>query len=69
MRHRHFLRNLGFSFLTVFVFHGCSGLCKAQSPNYEAANWNTWFLDNPKQITFAAPPNAAQTKAELVIVK
>lgn len=37
--------------------------------NYEAANWKTWLLDNPQQITIAAPPSAAQSKAELQSIK
>jgi membrane-associated phospholipid phosphatase len=40
-----------------------------QSANYEAANWKTWLLDNPQQIMIAAPPTAAQSKAELQIIK
>lgn len=39
------------------------------SANYEAANWKTWLLDNPQQIRSAAPPTAAQSKAELHSVK
>lgn len=39
------------------------------APGYEAANWKTWLLDDPQQITIAAPPTAAQTKAELQILK
>ena len=37
--------------------------------NYEAANWPTWLLDNPQQITMPAPPTASQTNAELQLVK
>src|SRR5438034_10972235 len=40
-----------------------------QSANYEAANWKTWLLDNPQQITIAASPTVAQSKAELQSVK
>ncbi len=40
-----------------------------QSANYEAANWNTWLLDNPQQIMIAAAPSVAQSKAELQSVK
>jgi membrane-associated phospholipid phosphatase len=36
--------------------------------NYEAANWKTWLLDN-QEITVAAPPTSAQSKAELQTVK
>ena len=39
------------------------------APGYEAANWKTWLLDDPQQITIAAPPGVAQTKAELQILK
>ena len=27
------------------------------SANYEAANWKTWMLDNPEQITVVSPPD------------
>jgi hypothetical protein len=37
--------------------------------NYEAANWKTWLLDNPQQITVVAPPAAAQSKVELHYIK
>jgi membrane-associated phospholipid phosphatase len=40
-----------------------------QSPNYEAANWSTWLLDNPQKITIAAPPSDPQSKAELQSIK
>jgi len=40
-----------------------------QPVNYEAANWKTKLLDNPQQITIAAPPAAAQSKAELQTIK
>lgn len=36
---------------------------------YEAANWKTWLLDNPQQITVVASPSVAQSKAELQTVK
>ena len=39
-----------------------------QSANYEAATWKIWLLDNPQQITVAAPP-AAQTKSELQSIR
>jgi membrane-associated phospholipid phosphatase len=41
----------------------------SQAANYEAANWKTWFLDNPKQITVAPPPTVAQSKIELQTIK
>jgi membrane-associated phospholipid phosphatase len=40
-----------------------------QPANYEAANWTVWLLDNPQQITVVAPPAAAQSKAELQMIK
>ena len=40
-----------------------------KAANYEAANWKTWLLDNPQLITIAAPPTAAQSKAELQSIK
>ncbi len=40
-----------------------------QAPNYEAAGWNTWLLDNPQQIKIAAPPAAAQSKTELKTIE
>jgi membrane-associated phospholipid phosphatase len=40
----------------------------AQS-HYEAANWKTWLLDNPKQLTIGPPPTALQSKAELQIIR
>src|SRR5258706_1239553 len=36
---------------------------------YEAADWKTWLLDNPQQITIVAAPTAAQSKAELKTIK
>ena len=41
----------------------------AWQAGYEAASWATWLLDNPQRITIAAPPPAAQVKAELQILK
>lgn len=37
--------------------------------NYEAAGWNTKIIDNPKQITVAAPPSANQLQSELRSIK
>jgi len=37
-----------------------------QSPNYEAANWNTRLLDNPEQIVTAAPPATSKTELQLI---
>ena len=42
---------------------------QSKPANYEAANWKTWLLDNPQQITVIAPPAAAQSKAELQSLK
>jgi len=55
-------------FLTVIVATAQTAVSR-QSANYEAANWKTWLLDNPQQITLAAPPTAAQSKTELQSVK
>ena len=41
----------------------------AGQAGYEAASWKTRLLDNPGQITIAAPPTAAQSKTELQIIK
>lgn len=41
----------------------------AQSANYEAANWNTWLLDNVDELTISKPPSAAQSKTELQALK
>src|SRR5688572_26806286 len=39
------------------------------SANYEAANWRTWLLDRPDQITIGPPPNASGSKKELQLIK
>ena len=54
--------------LTVIVVTAQTAVPR-RSTNYEAANWKTWLLDNPQQITLAAPPTVAQSKAELQSVK
>jgi hypothetical protein len=41
----------------------------SRSGNYEAANWKTWLLDNPQEMTVTAPPTAVQSKAELQLIK
>src|SRR5215218_253051 len=41
---------------------------RQQSPDYDAAKWETWLLENPQQITIAAPA-ATAPKSELQIVK
>lgn len=63
------LRKPAFILLTAFLLNGMLQPGFSQSANYEAANWNTWFLDNPGQIKMAAPPPATQTKAELQTIK
>lgn len=60
------MRLLGF--VVVLMNGGCYP-CFAQPANYEAANWNTWLLDKPQQITISAPPAAAQAKAELKAIR
>jgi membrane-associated phospholipid phosphatase len=40
-----------------------------KTANYDAANWKTWLLDDPQEISVAPPPSAAQTKAELESLK
>lgn len=42
---------------------------KHQSANYEAGTWKTWLLDNPQQIMVTAAPTAAQSKAELKVIR
>lgn len=39
------------------------------SVNYEAANWKTWLLDNPQQISVSPPPSRAEIKNEQVAVR
>ncbi len=65
----HFLPKPGIIFVAVFLIYGMFNSAHSQSANYEAATWNTWFLDNPKQITLVAPPAAAQSKLELQTIK
>ena len=55
--------------VTVISIIAAAQVNSPQSANYEAANWKTWLLDNPQQITIVAPPTAAQSKAELQSVK
>jgi membrane-associated phospholipid phosphatase len=40
-----------------------------QAANYEAASWKLWHIDNPDEITIAAPPGAGQSKIELDAIK
>ena len=39
------------------------------SSNYEAANWSLWLLENPLQIKTEAPPAAANTKSEILLIR
>jgi membrane-associated phospholipid phosphatase len=39
------------------------------SANYEAANWSTWIVDNPQQITIDAPPSIDVSQVELKTIK
>lgn len=40
-----------------------------QSPSYEAANWNTWLLNDSQKIVVSPPPAGPQSKAELQSVR
>ncbi len=62
-------RKIPFICFVVFLTVGKVNPGLAQSANYEAANWKTRLLDNPQQITVAAPPAAAQAKTELQLIK
>ena len=53
----------------IFIATGITNSSLSQTVNYEAANWETWLLDNPHLITADAPPAAGQLKAELKTVK
>jgi membrane-associated phospholipid phosphatase len=53
----------------VLFLTGLVSTASAQIANYEAANWKTWYLENPQQIKVAAPPSAAQSKSELQTIK
>ncbi|MHA4846956.1 phosphatase PAP2 family protein [Flavitalea antarctica] len=45
-------------------------LASFQPPaNYEAASWKIWHLDNPGQISIAAPPGPDQSKLELETIR
>lgn len=41
----------------------------AKSSGYEASGWQIRMIDQPQQITIAAPPNAATIKTELQLLK
>ena len=62
-------RKAGLLFFVVLFINGMFNPCLSQSPNYTAARWNTWFLDNPDQITIPPPPAAAKLKSELQAIK
>jgi membrane-associated phospholipid phosphatase len=36
---------------------------------YEAANWKTWLLDDPRKITITAPPGTTQARKDLQAIK
>jgi membrane-associated phospholipid phosphatase len=55
-----------FAFLMLWSLSAIIGMAQHLPVSYEAANWQTKFSH---QITVAAPPNAAQTKAELKALK
>ena len=65
------MKQVIFSILMMLSAIGATAQMQIPNPpvNYEAANWQTKLLDNPQQITIAAPPNASQTKAELQTIK
>lgn len=52
------------SMLTLLLTSAQSSV-KHQLTNYEAAKWKTMLVDNPQQITIAAPPDAVRSKAEI----
>jgi membrane-associated phospholipid phosphatase len=54
--------------LTVAVATAQTSI-KHKSANHEEATWKTWLLDNPEQITIAAPPSLAESKAESKTIK
>jgi membrane-associated phospholipid phosphatase len=37
--------------------------------HYEAAKWNTWMIANPQEVKIAPPPDAAQSKIEIVTIR
>jgi membrane-associated phospholipid phosphatase len=68
MPHANSLRKPGLIFFAAFLMTGMFNASLSQPANYEAAKWSTWFLDNPQQITVAAPP-LTQSKAELQTIR
>jgi membrane-associated phospholipid phosphatase len=69
MLHVNSFRRPGLLLIVALFVTGVFNACLSQSPNYEAAKWNTWFLDDPDQITIPAPPIVAQLKIELQAIK
>src|SRR5688500_9202197 len=63
------LRKTGLILIAGFLISGMINPSFSQSANYEAAKWNTWFIDNPQQLSVTAPPSAAKSKTELQTVK
>ncbi len=59
--------------LSIVTFSAIVAFAQTDVPRppalYEAANWKTKLLDNPLQITIAAPPGAAQSNVELQSIK
>src|SRR4051794_36825325 len=61
-----------FTLIIVLVF--LAELASAQtekknSVSYEAVNWKTWLLKNPRQYSIDAPPGDSKTKSELQAIK
>jgi membrane-associated phospholipid phosphatase len=54
--------------LTAIVANAQTSV-KPSTVNYEAASWQTKILDKPQKITVVAPPNVAQSKAEIQSIK
>ena len=62
-----------FFFALVLLFIASEDNAQTYTPvssvSYEAAGWKTWLLDDQQAIIIAAPPAAAQTKAEIKVVR
>lgn len=57
-------------FMTLIAIAAIAqGEASRSSVNYEAANWKTWLLDNPQQISVSAPPGRAESKNEQQAVR
>jgi membrane-associated phospholipid phosphatase len=61
--------SIALTLMTIAAMAQTSALRQPTNYNYEAAGWKIWLLDNPEQITIAAPPTAAQSNAELKLIK